>query len=446
MDALLLGYQQAFPAAPFAVGFLLDADGTVPCVQDLRALVADRARDHPPLTHRLASGRWGRPYWVVDADFSVDRHVHERRLPAGSGLAGLRRAVERLSAAEIPLNAPPWQLWLLHGHRPGGITLLLRASHVWMDGTALNLLLGRMFGLPGRQPEPMPARRVVPERRPGPRAVGRAAAHTLGWCTRTTTIGSLTATPTGRPRHTWLDVDLGWLRAISRAYEVTVNDIFLAALTGALRAWSPAGTPGRGRRGEHRGQLYAAMPVSTRTAAERELGGNRLTTVRLALPHGEPSARRRVEAIRRQTDRHKRRGTPGVAERLFLWATPAPLRPAVMSAEIMSRVFALTASNPRGLVGPMAVLGRPVTAAVPLPALPGNQRMAVMLGGLDGRACIGFTMDGSVRDCERVPELVDAELRVLATEAGLGHGPTPTEIGTGTTLSAPRRPLATTGG
>ncbi len=84
-----------------------------------------------------------------------------------------------------------------------------------------------------------------------------------------------------------------------------------------------------------------------------------------------------------------------------------------MSTEIMSHVFALTASNPGGLTGPMDNLGRPITAAVPIPPLPAGQHLAILLGGLDEQACIGFTMDGSVRDGARLPELVTAELDAL---------------------------------
>ncbi|WP_230204827.1 wax ester/triacylglycerol synthase domain-containing protein [Parafrankia elaeagni] len=433
-DALVLGYQRAFPRTPLTVGYLLVADGPAPEVQALRELVADRARDFPPLTHRIASTGRGRLAWVADVGFDPARHVHEYRLPAEPGLTGLREAVGRLSAVEISLDAPPWQLWLLHGPHHGGFTLLYRASHVWMDGTALNLVLGKLFGLSGPGSEREPPRRS-PDRRPGPRAVCRATAHSLGWLARTATIGPLSAAPTGYPRHFWLEVDLARLRAISRAHAVTVNDVFLAALAGALRAWPRLGSgqsgqsgPGAGRAGRTgrtgrtgRGRLHAAMPVSTRRAAERDHVSNYLTTVRIALPHDEASVHRRVEAIRRQTVRHKRGGTPGVAERLFLGAVPAPLRPAALSTGIMSHIFALTASNPGGLTGPMEILGRPVIAALPTPPLPAGQRLAVLLGGLDGQACIGFTMDESVRDGTRLPELVEAELGALEAAAGLPH-------------------------
>ncbi|MCK9904610.1 WS/DGAT domain-containing protein [Frankia sp. Cpl3] len=421
-DALVLGYQRAFPRTPLSVGYLLVADGPAPEVQALRELVADRARDFPPLTHRIASTGRGRLVWMTDAGFAPARHVHEYRLPVEPGLTGLREAVGRLSAVEISLDAPPWQLWLLHGPHRDGFTLLYRASHVWMDGTALNLVLGKLFGLsgPGSEREPP---RMSPDRRPGPRAVCRATAHSLGWLARTATIGPLSAAPTGYPHHSWLEVDLARLRAINRAYGVTVNDVFLAALAGALRAWPRPGSSQPGHPGRRRGRMHAAMPVSTRRAAERDHVSNHLATVRIALPHDEASVHRRVEAIHRQTVRHKRGGTPGVAERLFLWTIPAPLRPAALSTGIMSHVFALTASNPGGLTGPMEILGRPVIAALPTPPLPAGQRLAVLLGGLDGQACIGFTMDKSVRDGTRLPELVEAELGALEAAAGLRHGP-----------------------
>ncbi|MCM3887375.1 wax ester/triacylglycerol synthase domain-containing protein [Frankia sp. R82] len=423
MDTVLLGYQRAFPATPFAVGCLLDVRGSVPDIEALCELVADRARTCLPLTQRVLSPRRRRPCWVVDDAFDAARHIHACRLSAGSDTAELRVAVQRLSASGFPADRPPWQLWLLHGHRPDGFSLLFRSSHVWMDGLGQNLLLERLFGHPGPGSTHAPLRSAS-VRRSDPRALGRATAHMLSWCTRTATIGPFEQVLVGHPQHTWLEVDLARLRAISRAFQVPVNDIFLAAVTGILRAWSGSNTEHAGRRRE---LVHAAMPVSTRRTTEQIRVGNHLTSVRIALPYGEASVRRRVEAIHRQTSRHKRVGTPGVAERLFLWTVPAPLRPSVMAAGMMSRVFALTASNPHGLTGPLHVLGRPVTAAVPIPPLPGSQRMAVMLGGLDGQAAIGFTLDGSVQGGSYLPALLEAELHALEVEGGLLPGQAPLE-------------------
>ena len=434
MDTVLLGYQRAFPATPFAVGCLLDVDGSVPGIEALRELVTDRARSCLPLTQRICTARRGRPRWVVDTTFDAARHIRARQLPAGTGTAGLRAAVQRLSTCEFAADLPPWQLWLLHGHRPDGFSLLFRCSHVWMDGLGLNLLLERLFGQAGVRSAHSPLRPPsVP--RPDPRAIGRAAAHTLSWCSRTATIGPFEQAPIGQPQHTWLEVDLDRLRAISRAFQVSVNDVFLATITGALRAWSAPGTERTSRR---QGRVHAAMPVSTRRTTDQNRVGNYLTSVRIALPYGEASVRRRVEAIHRQTSRHKTAATPGIAERLFLWAVPAPMRPTIMAADIMSRVFALTTSNPRGLSGPLNVLGCPVTAAVPIPPLPGSQHMAVMLGGLDGRASIGLTLDGSVQGSSHLPALLEAELHTLEAEAGLRPTPprTPYTITLSPTLSS----------
>lgn len=421
MDTLLLGYQRAFPTTPFAVGCLLDVHGSVPDLEALRELVTDRARGCLPLTQRMLAARRRRPCWVTDNTFDAARHVHACQLPTGSDTAGLRVAVQRLSTSAFPADLPPWQLWLLHGHRPDGFSLLFRSSHVWMDGLGQNLLLERLFGHPGPGATHAPLRSAS-ARRSDPRALGHATAHMLSWCTRTATIGPFEQALVGHPQHTWLKVDLARLRAIGRAFQVPVNDIFLAALTGTLRAWSNVNTEHVSRRRE---RVHAAMPVSTRRTTEQIRVGNYLTSVRIALPYGEVSVRRRVEAIHRQTSRHKRVGTPGVAERLFLWTVPNPLRPTVMAADMMSRVFALTASNPHGLSGPLDVLGRPVTAAVPIPPLPGGQRMAVMLGGLDGQAAIGFTLDGAVQGGSHLPALFEAELRALEVEGCLHPGQPP---------------------
>ncbi|OHV40588.1 MULTISPECIES: wax ester/triacylglycerol synthase domain-containing protein [Pseudofrankia] len=424
VDKITLGYQRAYPRTRLAVGNLLVGHGPAPEIQELRDLVADRARAFPPLTHRVTPAGWGRLVWTPDTDFDPASHVHGYRLPAGSGFAGLREAIERLSAIEISLKTPPWQLWLLHGDRPDGFALLFRGSHAQMDGAALDVVLGKLFGQSSPE-EPRAPRRPLPEqRRYSPLTVGKALARSVGWLASTTAIAPFTGAPTGETRHAWLEIDLARLRTIGRAYVATVNDIFLAALAGALRAWCPpeAGTTGT-TRWVRRRAVHAAMPVSTRLAAQREVVSNYLTTVRIALPYGEASMRGRVDAIRRQTIQLKRNGTPGVAERLFLWTVPAPLRTAVLSTGIATRGFALTASNPAGLTGPFEVLGRPIIDAVPVPPVPAGQRLAVLLSGLDEQVRVGFSTDASVPGHERLAELFAAELDALEAEAGIHQDP-----------------------
>jgi diacylglycerol O-acyltransferase len=436
VDKITLGYQRAYPRTRLAVGNLLVGHGPAPDIEDLRDLVARRADAFPPLTHRLARAGWGRLAWVPDATFDPARHVGERRIAAGSGIVGLRAAIEELSTLEIPMTAAPWQMWLLHGDAPDRFALLFRGSHARMDGSALDLVLGKLFG-PPEPPEPgtMPApRRPLPDRRRhSVPALARAAAQAAGWLTRTTTIGPLAAAPTGGTRHAWLEIDLARMRATGRAYGATVNDIFLAALAGALRAWyppeaAPPDRPGRAGRADRAARadglaVHAAVPVSTRVAAQRDVVGNYLSTVRIALPYGEPSRRHRVDAIRRQTDRLRRDGAPGVAERLFVWLVPAPLRTAALATALATRGFALTASNPAGLTGPFEILGRPVVDAVPVPPVPAGQRLAVLLSGLDDQVRIGFTTDASVPGHDRLAALFAAELDAL--EAGAGLQPDP---------------------
>ncbi|MDT3441051.1 wax ester/triacylglycerol synthase domain-containing protein [Pseudofrankia sp. BMG5.37] len=441
VDKITLGYQRAYPRTRLAVGNLLVGHGPAPDIQELRDLVADRARAFPPLTHRVAPAGWGRLVWTADTAFDPARHVQECRVPAGSGLAGLREAIERLSTIEISMDAPPWQLWLLHGDRPDGFAVLFRGSHARMDGAALDLVLGKLFGPPGQEARREPPRPLPDRRRHSLLAVGRAAAHSLGWLASTTAIGPLAAAPTGRTRHAWLEIDLARLRAIGRAYGATVNDIFLAALAGALRAWCPPET-GRPRRAAGgRGAIHAAMPVSTRLAPQRDVVSNYLTTVRIALPYGEASMRGRVDAIRRQTIRLKRHGAPGVAERLFLWTVPAPLRTAALSTGIATRGFALTASNPAGLTGPFEILGRPVVDAVPVPPVPAGQRLAVLLSGLDRQVRVGFSTDASVPGHTRLADLFAAELDALEAAGGIRPNPSDGAVaGPVSSLAGPTRP------
>ena len=468
LDMGLLGYRLANPEAPLAVGYLLEVAGRPPSVESLRTHVGHRVSLSPPLAATIVSTIVStsrrdrvrnRLSWSVDPGFNPADHVHEYRLPVGSGQPGLRNAVDSLSTLDIPLSKPPWQVWLISGYRPDGFAVLYRASHVQVDGTAMNTVLGRIFGPTGTSAAPTGqtstgqtstgqsstgqsstgqtwSRRA--DQRLGVRAVGRAALGSLGWVGRTATVHALTGPTTGQPRHTWATVDVERLRAIGRAHGATVNDVFLAALAGALPVWSPKpvedaeGGPDRtsrrgasrwhmrlGRRRRRMSRVHVSMPVSTRRAAESELISNYVAGVRVALPWDENSASRRLEIIRRQTARHKRDGNPGAAERLFFEATPTRLRPAALAAGFASASVAFSASNIGSLPGALEVLGRRVTAASPVVPLCVGQRLAVVLGGLGDAVCVGFVADAAVPNPAGLTQLFLAELDGLEAAAGL---------------------------
>ena len=86
----------------------------------------------------------------------------------------------------------------------------------------------------------------------------------------------------------WSSVSLDELKAIKRELGGTVNDVVLAAAAGGLRELLLA----RGEEPPTDG-LRAMVPVNLRTAGERLALGNRITSLFVRLPVGEPDPRLR---------------------------------------------------------------------------------------------------------------------------------------------------------
>jgi diacylglycerol O-acyltransferase len=218
--------------------------------------------------------------------------------------------------------------------------------------------------------------------------------------------------PRGAVRHDWAVAELETLRGIARRNGATVNDVYLAAVAGALRAWSlPEWCSGRR-------PLHATMPVNLRTQRERDLMSNFALGVRIALPCAEPDPFRRLARVAAETRRVKMDGSLAAVHRRILETAPATTPPRVLAdiaaAGTRAKSVALLASNAGTLPGPFSVAGREVSQLMGLPPMfRGRQHLSVGLFGLGTQLCAGFTASASVPRHAELPGLWLAELAAL---------------------------------
>ncbi|THJ74857.1 DUF1298 domain-containing protein [Candidatus Frankia alpina] len=428
-DHAFLAFTRRFPGEFLDVGALLYVGGPPLDLSALRAHVADRLRLAPHLTEQLHSvaspprdcrGRGSQAEqtslrWAPRGDVNVDDHVVVTAVREGTGDDGLRRAIDRLATQPIDLGRPPWMLHLLRGHSAEGTLVLYRASHAHQDGGALYRALHLLFGEDDETGVALP--QAFPAPRPGDYL--RLAGRNLQGLAPTRALAAWGGPARGPARHTWVTTELDALRQIARRHSVTVNDVYLATIAGALRQWSLLEW-----HRPHR-PIHALMPISIRTSAEQELLSNFTTGVRIALPCGEPDPVRRLARVAARTRRLKRGGGLGVVERRHLALAELPPYASqrflahAASSGARTREVALVASNPGHLRCRLAVAGRPVTGLVGLPPLfVGRQHLSVALFGYGEHAHATFTASASVPGHETLPDLWLAELGVLAELAG----------------------------
>jgi diacylglycerol O-acyltransferase len=275
---------------------------------------AQRALD-PPVTIGLIVPMW------QDADgFDVADHLVRATLPAPGDDEQLHAYVS--SQADVPLDPgkPLWQAHFLDGYRGSGdgsgCAILLRTHHAIADGTALVQALLTLVDRPegGSHPDQLPrpssaaaapATSLVSRALSAVRQLGdrRAMLHRLGFG-RTDDPSPLRGPLSGRKRLTWSPaIPLEPVRAAGRRAGATVNDLALAAVSGALRRYL-------NRHGVEPGRLTAVVPVNLRPLDEPmdPLRGNQFGLAFVPLPVAEPDGARRLTAVHAAMGRVKATG------------------------------------------------------------------------------------------------------------------------------------------
>jgi WS/DGAT/MGAT family acyltransferase len=323
LDALFLHLETA--ATPMHVGalHLLDAahDGG-DLFAAVRSHVAARLANSPVFTRRLRTLPLGiaNPLWV-DASVDLAYHLRRVRLPAPGGQRELEAAVARLHGQRLDRGRPLWQFHLIEGLAGGGYAFYTKVHHAAIDGAAGVALAQALLdatptpaavhGGEARGPhEPEPdarqvlatalvhnGRAAVALLRQAPALAHQAVGVLRGGSAVVDGLRAIgRAPPTafngaidGRRSIATASLPLAPLRSIAATQEVTVNDVVLAVVGGALRRYLEA----HGRLPET--ALLAAMPVSLRESGDTQANTQAtMAQVSLATDVAEPIERLRA--------------------------------------------------------------------------------------------------------------------------------------------------------
>jgi len=248
--------------------------GRSPDLDELRRSVAARLQRTPRFRRRLRfpPPAMGEPFWVDDQAFDVDRHVvhlcDPDDRPDSRRLSAL---CDRALSQPLDRDRPLWKVYLAPRLRDGRAAMVAKIHHALVDGrSAVEVALLLFDVAPGADPNPVARWRPEPE--PGtarlaldalthsavdslraargvarmvgaPRAGGtriydsvRRAALTVGDDLLRPAPASYLNVPIG-PRRTLVchRAALDRVLAVKRAAGVTVNDVCLAMVAGALR-------------------------------------------------------------------------------------------------------------------------------------------------------------------------------------------------------------------
>jgi diacylglycerol O-acyltransferase len=323
----------------------------------VRGEIADRLHLLPPFRRRLVEVPFGfhHPVWIEDPAFDIEYHVRSATVPAPGGRLELDRKVAELASRPLDRGRPLWEMYLLDGLAGGEVAVLIKIHHAAADGVAASALIANVMSARADEEVARPSLPWVPEPVPSDlRLLVHAFVDHLrqlvdlpGLLART--VRGLTALVRHRrggqhpvtPRpildvpNTWFNgaltphrsfattsLPLDAVKAVRAGFGVTVNDVVLATVAGALRAWMLASglLPDR--------SLIAGVPVSSDRPDEvRRLGGNKVSNLFTSLATDIADPVRRLAAIHDVTAEAKVVYNLLGAEMMSSWVQYTPPRP-----------------------------------------------------------------------------------------------------------------------
>ncbi|OHV04231.1 wax ester/triacylglycerol synthase family O-acyltransferase [Mycobacterium talmoniae] len=350
------------------------------------------------------------PRWVVDPDFNLDFHVRRVRAPEPGTLREVLDLAEVILQSPLDISRPLWTVTLVEGLADGRAATLLHISHAVTDGVGGAEMFGQIYDLERDPPErPTPPQPVPQDLSPNdlmreginhlPGAVvggardvlvgalsvvgrtvrnpGSAVAGVLGYARSGARVISQAAEPSPllrrrslATRSIALDIPLSDLYRAAKSGGGSVNDAYLAGLSGALGRYHEAlGVP--------IATLPMAVPVNLRAEAD-PAGGNRFTGVNVAAPVGVADPVERMKRIRAQMT--QRREEPA----LDMIGSVAPVL-SVLPTSVLEMVTGsvvasdVQASNVPFYPGDTYIAGAKVLRHYGLGPLPGVAMMVVLI-------------------------------------------------------------------
>ena len=382
----------------------------------VRRLLEDRLLTHPRFRQRVVpEGALALATWDEDRTFSLRRHLAHRRL-AGGGTRALERFAGAVATEPLSPEHPLWRMYHVDGFGKGS-AVVAKLHHCIADGFALVGLLLSMAdeGPPPEAPAPASARpRAFRDLRlEGP--LGGAVRAALASPSRALDLGTRAAdfarslarmallpqdAPTrfSRPlsglRRAAFSrpIPLDLVRERAHGLGVTVNDLLVTALAGALRRVLVADGPPPP-------EIRALVPVNLRDqlpgAGDPALG-NRFGLVFLPLPVGADEPGTRLDRIRSAVAELKR-SPDAVVSYAVLWAIgQLPQEADRLLTGFFSRKASLVVTNVPGPTARLHLAGHEIDRImfnVPHPATLG---VGVSILSYAGEVRIGVRADVAV--------------------------------------------------
>ncbi|MES0872889.1 WS/DGAT/MGAT family O-acyltransferase [Sinimarinibacterium thermocellulolyticum] len=403
--------------------FSLPEDAPGDFIQGLFEHLRSVPRFARPFNLKLASPKLKAvmPAWVEAEHIDLDYHLRHSALPRPGGERELGVLISRLHSHPMDFNRPLWEAHVIEGLEGGRFALYMKMHHSLVDGVGGMRMLQRMLtpdpharSQPppwavgcgaGREREPQSidaqlrkfmqaARNQLGSAPAVARALGRVVRSAVQRRDPQEALpfsaphSVLNAKVSAQRRFATQHYDLDRVRAVARAADVTLNDVFLGLCAGALRRYllEIGALP--------RKSLTAGVPVSVRPADDENAGNaisfiiaNLNTTVedplqRLALIH---------QSTRIAKDQLQALPKAGIDSYTMIFMAPFILQLLAGLGGRARPMFNVTISNVPGPREPLYFNGARMEQIYPVSLLSHGQALNITSVSYAGQFNIGIT-------------------------------------------------------
>jgi diacylglycerol O-acyltransferase len=381
--------------------------------------------------------------WSFDDEVDLDYHLRRSALPAPGRVRDLLELTSRLHSTLLDRHRPLWEAHLVEGLNDDRFAVYVKFHHALIDGVSALKLTHRTLSTDPddselRVPWSLPPKRRASESgQSSPlQAITRTAGSVAALAPSTLRLARAAlleqqlTLPFGAPR-TMFNVPIGGARRIAaqswpldriknvkQAAGVTVNDVVLAMCAGALRYYlieqdALPDTP-----------LIAMVPVSLRTEAEADSGGNMTGVVLCNLATDTDDPAKRLETISTSMRNNKKvfSELPRVQALALSAMMLAPLGLGALPGFVGSTrpPFNLVISNVPGAREPMYWKGARLDGNYPLSIALDGQAVNITLANNAGNLDFGLVgCRRSVPHLQRLLGHLDTALKDLEAAAAI---------------------------
>ncbi|MDT5350240.1 MAG: diacylglycerol O-acyltransferase / wax synthase [Mycobacterium sp.] len=408
------------------------------------ALVADQDfqptfRKHPA----TVMGGIVRVAWAYDDHIDVDYHVRRSALPSPGRVRDLLELTSMLHTSLLDRHRPLWELHVVEGLNDGRFAMYAKMHHALIDGVSAMKLMQRTLSVDPDDRAVRPMWSLPRKKRPQSGgnssplgSLAKMAGSVAGLAPSTVKLARAAlfeqqlTLPFAAP-HTMLNVKVGgarrcaaqsWsldrVKAVKQAAGVTVNDAVLAMCAGALRLYlieqtALPETP-----------LIAMVPVSLRSEADADAGGNQVGSILCNLATDVDDPAQRIEIISESMRGNKKvlAELPRLQVLALSALNMAPLTLAGVPGflETVPPPFNIIISNVPGPAEQMYYGGARLDGSYPMSNIPDGQALNITLVNNAGNLDFGLVgCRRSVPHLQRLLAHLEESLKDLERAVGV---------------------------